>query len=85
MLAPGEIPELNNGRANAFDFATNDGMWSSGNTDTNATFAWTELDPYTGFIYAFGDLNCHNKPERSIKINDNQMPVVLEMLGYFSA
>ncbi|MDP7372353.1 MAG: DUF2085 domain-containing protein [Candidatus Poseidoniaceae archaeon] len=83
MLAPGEIPELNNGRANAFDFATNDGMWSSGNTDTNATFAWTELDPYTGFIYAFGDLNCHNKPERSIKINDNQMPVCTRDVGIF--
>ena len=79
----GEIPELNNGRANAFDFATTDGMWSNGNTNSNETFAWTELDPYSGFIYAFGDLNCHNKPERSIKINDNQMPVCTRDVGIF--
>ena len=90
FLAPmvvdsGEIPEINNGRANAFDFATVDGFWSSGNDDTNPneTFAWTELDPYSAFIYAFGDLNCHNKPERSIKINENQMPVCTRDVGIF--
>jgi len=83
VVESGEIPEINNGRANAFDFATVDGLWSNGNTNSNQTFAWTELDPYSGFIYAFGDLNCHNKPERSIKINDNQMPVCTRDVGIF--
>ena len=44
LLEPGEIPELNDGRANAFDFATDDGLWSSGNANSNESFAWTELD-----------------------------------------
>ena len=43
LLEPGEIPELNDGRANAFDFATDDGLWSSGNANSNESFAWTEL------------------------------------------
>ena len=77
VVETGEIPEIKNGRANAFDFATEDGFWSSGNDNVNSneTFAWTELNPYSAFIYAFGDLNCHNKGERSILINENQMPV----------
>ncbi len=83
VVGTGEIPELNDGRANAFDFATEDGLWSSGNSNSDETFAWTELDPYSGFIYAFGDLNCHNKAERSIKINDNQMPVCTRDVGIF--
>ena len=43
VVDTGEIPEINNGRANAFDFATEDGLWSSGNDNSNPneTFAWT--------------------------------------------
>ena len=29
VVETGEIPEIKNGRANAFDFATEDGFWSS--------------------------------------------------------
>ena len=85
VVETGEIPEIKNGRANAFDFATEDGFWSSGNDNTNPneTFAWTELGPYSAFIYAFGDLNCHNKAERSILINENQMPVCTRDVGIF--
>ena len=85
VVQTGEIPEITNGRANAFDFATDDGFWSAGNDNTNSneTFAWTELNFYSAFIYAFGDLNCHNKPERSIKINENQMPVCTRDVGIF--
>ena len=85
VVETGEIPEIKNGRANAFDFATEDGFWSSGNENVNPneTFAWTELNPYSAFIYAFGDLNCHNKGERSILINENQMPVCTRDVGIF--
>ena len=64
VVETGQIPEIKNGRANAFDFGTEDGFWSSrnDNTNSNETFAWTELERYSAFIYAFGDLNCHNKP-----------------------
>ena len=76
------VPHLE-GRANAFDYATEEGLWSSGNDNTENKFAWSELDPYSGFIYAFGDLNCHNKHERSLEINGNQMPVCTRDLGIF--
>ena len=82
LLEPGTVPNLE-GRANAFDFATEEGLWSEGNDDLEEKFAWTELDFYTGFIYAFGDFNCHNKNERSFTINDNQMPVCTRDLGIF--
>jgi len=95
LLPTGSVPELA-ARANAFDYATVDGAFSSGNTPASLThvhedgtihvhepFAWTELDPYTGFIYMFGDLNCHNKHERSLEINGNQMPVCTRDLGIF--
>lgn len=96
ILAEGSVTNIS-GRANAFDFATSDGFGSSGNSEqslllhshadgtihTHNEFAWTELDPYTGFIYAFGDLNCHNKHERSWEINGNQMPVCTRDIGIF--
>ncbi len=82
FLEPGTVTDLE-GRANAFDYATEDGLWSQGNQDTDKKFAWTELDPFTGFIYAFGDFNCHNKNERSFEINGNQMPVCTRDLGIF--
>ena len=96
-IAPeGSITNIS-GRANAFDFATSDGFGSLGNSNqslashshedgtihTHNEFAWTELDPYSGFIYAFGDINCHNKHERSLEINGNQMPVCTRDIGIF--
>ena len=69
FLAPlfvesGTIVELS-GRANMFDY----------HKENDQNFTWTELNPYSAAIYAFGDLNCHNKHERSWSINGNQMPV----------
>lgn len=90
----GSIPEMS-GRANAIDYATIDGWGSWGNSDSvskvgvghnqseHGHFAWTELDLYSASIYAFGDLNCHNKHERSWKINGNQMPVCTRDIGIF--
>lgn len=94
MLEEGTVPKLS-GRANTFDYATESGWGSWGNVQTNnysaaghnqeqfGTFSWMDLDPYTGFIYAFGDLNCHNKYERSWTINGNQMPVCTRDIGIF--
>ncbi|MCH1587861.1 MAG: DUF2085 domain-containing protein, partial [Flavobacteriales bacterium] len=44
---------------------------------------WTSLNPYAGFVYGFGDLNCHQKHERSFEINSNQMPVCTRDVGIF--
>lgn len=95
LLPSDSVPDLG-ARANAFDYATEDGSFSKGNTPSSLThvhedgtlhlhepFAWSELDPYTGFIYMFGDLNCHNKHERSLEINGNQMPVCTRDIGIF--
>lgn len=89
---PGDsVPDLS-GRANAIDYYSED---SWGNTQTedgekvghnqsrHGLFSWGELDPYAAFIYAFGDLNCHNKEERSWEINGNQMPVCVRDIGIF--
>ena len=90
-LPTDSVPPLS-GRANMFDYATED-SWgnvqvkeTSGvghNQSAYGTFAWTELDPYAAFIYAFGDLNCHTKSERSWVINGNQMPVCVRDVGIF--
>ena len=98
FLAPwtvesGTIVELE-GRANAFDFATSDGWGSAGNAgfvELNADgtqhqhdrLVWTSLNPYAGLIYGFGDLNCHQKHERSLEVNGNQMPVCTRDVGIF--
>ena len=93
-LPTGTVPELH-GRANAFDYATEDGALSYGNqprydahTDTMVNpevhFAWTELPTAHAIAYAFGDLNCHNLAERSWTINGNQMPVCVRDLGIFA-
>ncbi|HIM63902.1 MAG TPA: hypothetical protein EYM40_00080, partial [Candidatus Poseidoniales archaeon] len=77
-MPEGTVPELS-GRANAFDYATESG-WGNKNHGEGATvghdqsahggtFAWTELNPLWAFVYAFGDLNCHQKHERSWEIN----------------
>ena len=92
MMPEGSVPELS-GRANAMDYAT-EGSWgnhdhgedSSVGHDQSAhggTFAWTELNPLWAFVYGFGDLNCHQKHERSWEINGNQMPVCTRDIGIF--
>ena len=92
MILEGTVPELS-GRANAMDYTT-DGSW--GNQDHGedsalghdqsahgGTFSWTELNPAWAFVYGFGDLNCHQKHERSWEINGNQMPVCTRDVGIF--
>ena len=90
LIDEGEVPELS-GRANAFDYAY-ESSW--GNLDHGeyaeighdqskhgGTFAWMELNPIFALTYAIGDLNCHQKHERSWKINDNQMPICVRDVG----
>ncbi|MEE3269946.1 MAG: DUF2085 domain-containing protein [Candidatus Thermoplasmatota archaeon] len=92
LLPEGTVPELS-GRANSLDYAS-EGSW--GNLDHGeeaklghdqsahgGTFAWSELNPLWAFVYAFGDLNCHQKHERSWEINGNQMPVCTRDVGIF--
>jgi uncharacterized membrane protein len=92
LMPTGSVPELS-GRANMFDYANED---SWGNQDHyeggeighkqsehGGSFAWSELNPYYALIYAFGDLNCHQKYDRSWTINDNQMPVCARDVGIF--
>ena len=96
FLVPGylpadTVPELS-GRANTFDYYSDD-SWGNSQTDSkngvghnqseHGEFAWGELDFYAAFIYGFGDLNCHNKAERSWEVNGNQMPVCVRDLGIF--
>ena len=70
---PDTITDLS-GRANAFDF----------HKENDQNFTWTDLDFYSATIYAFGDLNCHQKHERSWSINGNQMPVCVRDVGIFA-
>ncbi|MEE2758566.1 MAG: DUF2085 domain-containing protein [Candidatus Thermoplasmatota archaeon] len=92
LMPEGSVPELS-GRANAFDYFDED---SWGNQDHRkggkighnqsahgGPFEWSELNPYYAFVYAFGDLNCHQKFERSWAINGNQMPVCARDVGIF--
>tara|TARA_Y100000588_G_scaffold138311_1_gene152092 strand:- start:236 stop:1003 length:768 start_codon:yes stop_codon:yes gene_type:complete len=91
VLPEGTVPELS-GRANALDYASQE-SWGNLNHGDDAklghnqpsrgTFAWSELNPFWGFVYAFGDLNCHQKHERSWEINGNQMPVCTRDIGIF--
>ncbi len=55
------------GRANAMDY------WDE----------WKELTPFHAAVYSFGDFNCHQKEERSILINGNQMPLCARDVGIF--
>ena len=70
---PDTITDLS-GRANALDYHNDDGQ----------NFTWTDLNFYSASIYAFGDLNCHQKHERSWSINGNQMPVCVRDVGIFA-
>ncbi|HJM13368.1 MAG TPA: DUF2085 domain-containing protein [Candidatus Thalassarchaeaceae archaeon] len=91
-LPEGFVPELS-GRANAIDYAYHD---SWGNQDRGedgrvghnqslhgGTFAWTELNPFFALAYGFGDINCHQKHERSWEINHNQIPLCARDVGIF--
>ena len=46
-------------------------------------FSWSDLNPIAAFVYAFGDLNCHQKSERSWEINGNQLAVCARDVGLF--
>ncbi len=39
---------------------------------------------FEGITYLLGDINCHQKHERSYTINDNQMPVCTRDIGMFA-
>lgn len=94
-LDAGTVPELS-ARANSLDYATLDGTGSWGNHDhgedeelghnqsAHGHFAWTDLPFLHAVVYGFGDINCHQKHERSWRINDNQMPVCTRDLGIFA-
>ncbi len=93
-LPENSVPELS-GRANRIDYLTHNGLWSWGNHDhgeratyghdqiSHGTFSATDLNPIAAFTYIFGDLNCHQKHERSWTINGNQMPVCVRDVGIF--
>ena len=94
LLPTGSVPELS-GRANALDYVWKDASWGDWGNEPrseNASmghdqsqhggkFAWSELDVFSAFVYGFGDLNCHQKYERSWVINGNQMPVCTRDIG----
>ena len=92
LMPTGTVPELS-GRANMMDYASEDSWGNHDHADDGemghnqsahgGTFAWTDLNPYYAFVYAFGDLNCHQKFERSWTINGNQMPVCARDVGIF--
>ena len=89
-LSADTIPELS-GRANAIDYANHDSWGNMDHGEGSAlghdqslhggTFAWTELTPAWALVYAIGDLNCHQKHQRSWEINGNQMPVCARDIG----
>ena len=92
MLEEGSVPELS-GRANAIDYMNED-SWGNDEHSENGklghnqsshggSFSWSELNPMFGFVYAFGDINCHQKHDRSWTINENQMPVCTRDVGIF--
>ncbi|MBL6733974.1 MAG: DUF2085 domain-containing protein [Candidatus Poseidonia sp.] len=93
-IEPGTVQHLG-ARANAMDYVSEDGWGSSGSTPvaphrhagednhTHDDVAWSNLNPFAAFIYGFGDLNCHQKHERSWEVNNNQLPVCTRDVGIF--
>ncbi|MBK29226.1 MAG: hypothetical protein CMB49_00750 [Euryarchaeota archaeon] len=91
-LEEGSVPRLS-GRANVFDYYQYEGWgsWGNGNHSgdvghdqtSEGLFSWTDVNFYAAFIYGFGDLNCHQKYERSWVINGNQMPMCARDVGIF--
>ena len=92
MMPTDSVPELS-GRANMMDYASDDSWGNHDHSEDGemglnqsahgGNFSWSELNPYYAFVYAFGDLNCHQKHERSWTINGNQMPVCARDVGIF--
>ena len=93
FLPENSIPELS-GRANAIDYAF-ENSWGNKNHGENSaighnrslhggSFAWSELSPIWALVYAIGDLNCHQKHQRSWEVNGNQMPVCVRDIGIFA-
>ena len=94
FLVTDSVPELS-GRANRIDYATIDGWGSWGNQDNSLNedighnqeefgyFSWSDLNPVAAFVYSFGDLNCHQKSERSWEINGNQLAICVRDVGLF--
>ncbi|MBF27036.1 MAG: hypothetical protein CMA98_04610 [Euryarchaeota archaeon] len=94
LLVSNTVPELS-GRANRIDYATLDGWGSWGNQNNGLNgdighnqeefgyFSWTALNPVAAFVYSFGDLNCHQKSERSWEVNGNQLAVCVRDVGLF--
>jgi uncharacterized membrane protein len=83
MIMPTDsVPELS-ARANRIDYATEDGWgsWGNQNQEDSELFSWTSLNPVAAFVYFFGDLNCHQKHERSWEINENQLAVCARDVG----
>ena len=81
------------GRANAIDYYSEDGFGSHGNKAAEEgsadgqccpAFAWSEVNVYAAIIYGFGDVNCHQKSERSWEVNNNQLPVCTRDVGIFA-
>ena len=93
MLMPANsVPELSV-RANTIDYWS-EGSWGNHEHEEGGAmvhnqsahggaFVVSELNPYFLFVYAFGDLNCHQKHERSWEINGNQMAVCARDVGIF--
>ena len=92
-LEPGTVQNVE-GRANVIDFYSKDGSGSYGNlvkanhshadgSYGHQGYVWTEMNLYGAVIYAFGDLNCHQKHERSLEFNENQTPFCTRDLGIF--
>jgi uncharacterized membrane protein len=93
LMPTGSVPELS-GRANMLDYASDD-SWGNQNHSGDGvaghnqsahggSFEWSELNPYYAFVYAFGDLNCHQKHDRSWQINGNQLAVCARDVGIFA-
>jgi uncharacterized membrane protein len=97
LLPTGSVPELS-GRANTLDYVWKDASWGDWGNEPHSEeggmghdqsqhggkFAWSELDIFSAFVYGFGDLNCHQKHERSWVINENQMAVCTRDIGIFA-
>ena len=93
LMPTGSVPELS-GRANMLDYASEEGWGNADHAEGGevghnqsahgGSFAWAELNPYFAFVYGFGDLNCHQKHERSWVVNGNQMAVCARDVGIFA-
>lgn len=42
-----------------------------------------DVNPIAWIVYTLGDINCHQVPERSLFLNENQMPFCARDIGIF--